>query len=376
MRLEGDTASRLGGDEFVVVLDGMHDDADAARVAERLLARIAEPIDLGVQHVALSASIGISIGTCGDRTAEELLREADTAMYRAKASRAGFAVFDPAMHDAARRRLAIESDLRRAVAAHHFSLVFQPIVHAASGRIAALEALVRWDHPDYPRRTPNEFIPVAEQTGLIVPLGEWLLEQACSALASLRAECPGADELRINVNLSRRQLLDPRLGETVRGAIRRTGVPASRVALEITESAIIEDVPAALARLGELRSFGLGLQLDDFGTGYSSLSCLQRFPLDVVKIDRAFVAELGRSERSAAIVESVVLLAHRLGMHVTVEGVETAAQLDAVRAIGGDFAQGYLIQRPMPLDGVRRLLAAEGERAAADAARASGLPIG
>jgi diguanylate cyclase (GGDEF)-like protein len=354
-RLDEDPASRLGGDEFVVILDGIRTPTDAAHVAERLLQMVSDPIDLGVQHVALSASIGIAVAGPQYDSADALLRDADTAMYRAKAHRSRLALFDPAMHAEARSRLSMESDLRRAVAHHHFSLAYQPIVHAASGRIAALEALIRWDHPGYPRRSPADFIPVAEDTGLIVPLGRWVLEESCRTLASLRLQSAAAHDLRLNVNVSRRQLTDPHLARDVREILDGTGVPADRVALEITESAIMGDVDDALVRLKELKAVGVGLHLDDFGTGYSSLACLQRFPLDVVKIDRAFVTRLGECSQSAAVVEAIVTIAHRLGIQVTVEGVETEPQLAAIREIGSDYAQGYYFHRPQPIDAIRAL---------------------
>ena len=357
--VDADSASRLGGDEFVVVLDGICKETDAAVVAERLLHRISQPIDLVVQQVALAASVGVAVA--GDRhdCAEDILRDADTAMYRAKFERMRIAVFDPAMHDRARRRLSIESELRRAVEERHFSLAFQPIFHAGSGRISAMEALARWDHPGCASRSPAEFIPVAEETGLIVPLGRWILEEACRSLAAVRASCANAADLRVSVNVSRRQVLDPRLPSDVRDILRHTGVPADRVDIEITESAIIGDEAAALLRLAELKKIGVGLQLDDFGTGYSALSCLQDFPLDLVKIDRSFIRTLGECARSAAILESIVPLAHRLGMQVTVEGVETHAQLAAVRRIGADFAQGFLLGRPCPIETVMKMLLAQ-----------------
>jgi EAL domain-containing protein (putative c-di-GMP-specific phosphodiesterase class I) len=242
------------------------------------------------------------------------------------------------------------------VEARHFHLVFQPICHAADGRISALEALVRWNHPDYPVRQPAEFIPVAEETGLIVPLGRWILEEACRTLAAIRASEPEANDVRMSVNVSRRQLLEPRFAADVRDILERTGVPACRVDLEITESAIIGDEQAALARLAELKRIGVGIHLDDFGTGYSSLSCLQKFPLDLVKVDRSFIRDLGDVTVAAAVVEAIVPLSHRMGMQVTVEGVETQPQLAALQALGIDFVQGFLLHRPDTIEAVIALL--------------------
>jgi diguanylate cyclase (GGDEF)-like protein len=355
-RADDDAASRLGGDEFVVVLEGIHRHVDAAVVAERLLRMISQPIDLGVQQIALAASVGVAVAEERHNGAEEILRDADMAMYRAKFDRLRIAMFDPAMRAAAGRRLSIESDLRRAVEARHFHLVFQPICHAADGRISALEALVRWNHPDYPVRQPAEFIPVAEETGLIVPLGRWILEEACRTLAAIRASEPEANDVRMSVNVSRRQLLEPRFAADVRDILERTGVPACRVDLEITESAIIGDEQAALARLAELKRIGVGIHLDDFGTGYSSLSCLQKFPLDLVKVDRSFIRDLGDVTVAAAVVEAIVPLSHRMGMQVTVEGVETQPQLAALQALGIDFVQGFLLHRPDTIEAVIALL--------------------
>ncbi|MCE9638437.1 MAG: EAL domain-containing protein [Planctomycetes bacterium] len=356
-RVAEEPASRLGGDEFVVVLDGVASDADAAVVADRLLTQISKPIDLVVQQVALSASVGIAVAGSHHASGDEILRDADTAMYRAKFERLRIATFDPAMQETARKRLCLESDMRRAVEAEHFSLAFQPIMHAASGKIAAIEALVRWDHPDYPTRMPDEFIPTAEETGLIVPLGRWILEAACRALADIRAKSPDASDLRLSVNVSRRQLLDPRFPADVREILRRTGVPANRLDIEVTESALIGDEAAAIHRLGELKQVGVGLHLDDFGTGYSSLSCLQSFPLDVVKIDRSFIRTLSESTKSASVVEAIVNLAHRLGIRVTIEGVETDPQLAAIQELGSDYAQGFLFHRPLPVARIHELLA-------------------
>ena len=365
VRAGEDGAARLGGDEFVVLLDGMQDASDAVAVAKRLLEQIAQPIDLMVQQVALAASVGITVAADHHRTAEDVLREADTAMYRAKFERLGVALFDPEMHKAARLRLSVETDLRRAIENEHFSLVFQPIVHADSGRIAAMEALVRWDHPDYPTRSPAEFIPVAEDTGLIVPLGRWILEESCNALASLRARSPESLDVRLCVNVSRRQLLDPRLPDDVLEILGRTGIPADRLDLEITESALIGDEEAALNRLNELKQVGVGLHLDDFGTGYSALSCLQNFPLDVVKIDRAFVASLAASSKSASIIGAIVTMAHRLGILVTIEGVETGLQFEVAQSLGSDYAQGYLLHRPTPIEHLTQLVILEAKQGAA-----------
>lgn len=355
VRLENDTAARIGGDEFVIVLEGVRRECDAIAIAERLLEQLAEPLAVRSQVFNLGVSIGIAFGDKSYPSADDLLRDADTAMYRAKAAgKSRYAVFDTAMHVATRERLELENDLRRAIDERRFQLAYQPIVELASGRIVAFEALVRWD--DATRKTgPDQFIPVSEETGLIVPLGQIILEDACQQAAIWNP--PGAQRgVSLNINVSRRQLLETDFASVMRAVVGAVGVSPSLLNLEITETAVIDNVETATERLGQLKKLGLGLQLDDFGTGYSSLSCLHRFPLDIVKIDRSFTATLSQNHDYAAIIRAIVSLAHTLKMRVTVEGVETAEQLNQIRELGCDYAQGYYLARPLTAAAATELL--------------------
>jgi diguanylate cyclase len=355
-----DHAARIGGDEFVVVLDNVTRSADATSIAARLLERLCEPYELRSHQFVVSASIGVAMGSAEYDSADNLLRDADTAMYRAKsAGKSRFAVFSTGMHEAARARLQLENDLRRAVENSDFRLVYQPIVELPSGRITAFESLIRWNKPDQPR-TPAEFIPVAEETGLIIPLGRKVVQDALRQAQRWNSQFPNRPPVRINVNLSRRQLLESSFPADLKLWMSQAGIVAGQINLEITETAMIEDFAAATARLEELKALGLGLHLDDFGTGYSSLSCLHRFPLDVVKIDRSFTSTMSANADYAAIIRAIVTLSHSLHMKVTVEGVETEEQLEQITQLGCDFAQGYLFSHPLePLD-ASRLLAAGG----------------
>ena len=276
------------------------------------------------------------------------MRDADTAMYRVKqGGRSGVALFDAAMSDAAVARLERETALRRAIAADELTLVYQPKVELATGRIAGAEALLRWRHPHDGLVMPADFIALAEETGLILPLGHWALTAACRQARAWLERWPGRPPFLLSVNLSARQLREPNLAAAIGDILRETGLPPSSLQLEITESAVMEDVDAAIATLHTLRARGLRLALDDFGTGYSSLSYLKQFPLDMLKIDKAFVAGLGRDTEDTAIVGTVIALAHILGMQVTAEGVETIEQAERLRAMSCELGQGYLFARPL-----------------------------
>ena len=359
VRLENDTAARIGGDEFVIVLQGVRRETDAIAIAERLLEHLSEPLAVRSQVFNLGVSIGIAFGDLSYASADDLLRDADTAMYRAKAAgKSRYAVFDTGMHVATRERLELENDLRRAIDDRKFQLAYQPIVELATGRIVSFEALVRWE--DEQRKTgPDQFIPVSEETGLIVPLGQIVLEDACRQAALWNP--PDAEHgVSLNINVSRRQLLETDFAGTLRQVIQAAGVRPGLLNLEITETAVIDNVETATERLTQLKQIGLGLQLDDFGTGYSSLSCLHRFPLDIVKIDRSFTATLSQNQDYAAIIRAIVSLAHTLKMRVTVEGVETADQLRQIRELGCDYAQGFFLARPLMAAAATELLKRSG----------------
>lgn len=361
-RLSADAAARLGGDEFVVVLDGLQRNSDAGIVAYRLLEQLSRPFEVGGQPTVLGASIGITISGPEYSTPDDMLRDADTAMYCAKSrGKARYAIFDPEMHASTRRRLSLENDLRRALAEAHFSLKYQPIVSLASGRIVAVEALIRWEHPDYELRMPADFIPVAEETGLIAPLGDWVISQACCDIGRLTRATPAAEQLRLNINVANRQLQDPGIAERLRRAVEAHGLSPGRISLEITESAMIDDFDGTLQCLQSLRALGFVMQLDDFGTGYSALSCLHRFPLDVVKIDRSFLLTLDADSKYSAIIRAIVDLAHGLKLRVTVEGIETIEQYEFLRSIGCDYGQGYLMAKPLTAIELQKIMVSGGE---------------
>lgn len=340
-------AARIGGDEFVVLLDDMAQAHDAVRVAERMLLVMAEPYLVEGHAIQSTASIGVTTSAHPYLSADEMIRDADTAMYRAKAAgKNRFVVFDSRMHEEALARLAMESDLRQAVREEQFFLLYQPIVHLQSGRIRGFEALIRWQHPLKGVVSPLDFIPVAEEIGMIVPMGEWVLHEACQELAQWR-KLPGLADLFVSVNLSRKQLLCPHLVACFRDIIQQAGLPFSAVKLEITENAIMEDMDRAVAILRQLRDLGIDLHVDDFGTGYSSLSCLHRFPVAGMKIDRSFVNNVADNRDYAAVVNAIVTLAHNLRLGLIAEGVETVDQMTMLHAMGCDLAQGYYFARPL-----------------------------
>ncbi len=332
----------------------MEDEAHALRVVERVRAALEQPFPLGKGELFATASIGIALGRGRAETPETLVQHADAAMYRAK-DRGGnrFEVFDEAMRDRAVQRLATSSALHRAVERAEFHVVYQPTVRLATGEVDGVEALVRWDRPDHGVVAPLDFVPLAEENGLIVPIGAYVLEQACAQARRWSDAAAGGAGPTVAVNLSARQLIDPGLVPLVRGALERSGADPASISLEITESVLMADVAASGSVLAELRALGLRLYVDDFGTGYSSLTYLQRFPVDGVKVDRSFVAGLGTRADADAIVRAVIGLAHGLGLVAVAEGVETQEQLDRLIDLRCDVAQGYHLGRPSVADLVR-----------------------
>ncbi len=353
----GDVVARFGGDEFTVLCDQVADENAARELAARLAASIAEPVPLGLGEVFITASVGIAISGKPDDTPETLLRDADTAMYRAKADgRAQTCVFREDNREFAVTQLRTGNELHRALERNEFELHYQPLMRLDGDRLIGFEALLRWRHPERGLLGPDEFIGLAEDTGLIVSIGTWVLETACAQTArweASRSASPGADPLVINVNLSPRQLADATLPRTVADIVERTGTPASLICLEITENTLMHDTDSVLGAMHALRKQGIHFSIDDFGTGYSSLSYLKRFPVESLKIDRGFVDGLGQEAGDTSIVEAVVNLAHTLGLAAVAEGVETEGQLRVLRAIGCDLAQGYLLGRPLPPDQIR-----------------------
>jgi diguanylate cyclase (GGDEF)-like protein/PAS domain S-box-containing protein len=341
-----DTAARLGGDEFAVLME----DADvtaAARVAERIRLALGVPFWVLGQEVYVSASIGIAVRQEGD-TANELLRNADVAMYTAKTKgKARFEIFEPAMHDAVVARLGLEAELRRAIEHQEFVVYYQPIVRLESGEVIGAEALVRWQHPTRGLVPPLEFIPLAEETGLIVPLGGWILRQACHQLAEWQKLRGGGEPFVMNVNLSSRQLVREAIAEEVAAAVDESGIRASWLVLEVTETVLMADPVAAASALGHIRDLGVRVALDDFGSGYSSLSHLRRFPIDIVKIDKSFVDDVGGSGVESAIARGIIELGRAMHLETVAEGIEHDGQAEALRSLGCDLGQGFFFARPM-----------------------------
>ncbi|MBI4577063.1 MAG: bifunctional diguanylate cyclase/phosphodiesterase [Planctomycetes bacterium] len=343
-----DSVARLGGDEFAVLLDGIRDTRDAYRVARRIEESLKAPFVLDGHPFYTTASMGIAQSASGYRDPEEVLRDAETALSRAKAmGRARYEMFDAQMHSRALSQLEAEGDLRRAVDAGELILHYQPIVLLETGRIGGFEALVRWQHPQRGLVPPNEFIPLAEDTGLIVPIGQWVLEEACRQARAWQERIASARDLKMGVNLSARQFSRSDVPSMVKATVERTGFDRVHLRLEITESVVMENRESAAAMIARLKAMGIHLCMDDFGTGYSSLSALHEFPVDTLKIDRAFVSRLGSDDSATGIVQTIILLARHLRMTVVAEGIETAPQLATLRGLGCEMGQGYFFSRPL-----------------------------
>jgi diguanylate cyclase (GGDEF)-like protein len=357
IRRAGDTVARLGGDEFAVLVEGVDDAISAGRVADRVHRELAQPFEIAGQEVFTSASIGISLGGVADHRPEDLLRDADTAMYRAKAHGiAKHAVFDITMHDHAVAVLQLENDLRRAADRGELQVRYQPIVALQSARIVGFEALARWQHRQRGWVPPREFIPVAEETGVIGAVGRWVLAEACRQMRGLQRLRPRGPGLSLAVNVSGRQILQPDLVEQVGEVLQSTGLDPRLLRLELTESALVQNEAAAGRCLHRLRQLGLKLAIDDFGTGYSSLSYLHRMPIDLLKIDASFVQSMGSDEKNRRIVETILALGKNLGVDVIAEGVETVQQAQVLTRLGCEYAQGFLFSAAVDADAAARLL--------------------
>jgi diguanylate cyclase (GGDEF)-like protein/PAS domain S-box-containing protein len=354
-----DTICRMGGDEFVILLDPVMNAEAAAQLAEQLLRTTSIPYRISGHDVLATNSMGIVLHDKRYKTADQVLRDADNAMYRAK-DRGGncYVVFDKAMHDEAMARLVLEYDLARAVESDQFTVHYQPIVSLADGSLRAVEALIRWQHPAKGLVSPAQFIPIAEETGLIVPIGRWVLETACRQMADWQHRLGDRAPRVLSVNLSRRQLIDKSLLEDVRIAIGQAGLDPGCIELEVTESVVMDNLDRVLPVMERLRSLEVALALDDFGTGHSSLSCLHEFPIDTLKIDRAFIANMGRQVKFTALTQAIISLAHDLGIGVVAEGIETLEQLTQLQALECNNAQGYYFAKPLPADELEQWIVA------------------
>lgn len=355
-----DTVARMSGDEFVILLESITDTSDAGRVAERIEEALSFPINIAGAEVKTSVSMGIVTSSMAHDQPEQILRSADMAMYRAKAAgRARYELFDRAMHTDALARLQLETDLRRAVEMGEFRLHYQPLISLRTGRVTGLEALVRWEHPERGLVQPADFIPVAEETGLIVPIGQWVLFEACDRIRKWQSAHPREQPLSIGVNLSARQFAQPDLVEQVARALEISGVPPQSLRLEITEAAIIDRGPYAISILSHLRGLGAQVYLDDFGTGYSSLSYLHGLPIDAIKIDRTFVSNMDTDEKNLRLVRTILTLAEIVGVRAEAEGISSSEVLRELRALNCEQGQGYLFSAPITEDAVDDVLRAD-----------------
>jgi diguanylate cyclase (GGDEF)-like protein/PAS domain S-box-containing protein len=356
----GDTVARIGGDEFAILLADIHGLSDATRVADRIIHELESPFHVDENEVSTSASIGIAVSFSGYERPEDVLRDADIALYKAKSlGRGRHQVFDMAIHAQAVARLEIEADIRQATQNRELKLAFQPIIALESGRINGFEALVRWEHPTQGLLLPGQFIPIAEETGLITTIGNWVLTRAIGQLRQWHTDYADQTALGIHINLSGKQFAHPCLVEEIHTVLQETGVDPANLTIELTESVLMEDAENAIDICHRLKDIGARLCIDDFGTGYSSLSYLHRFPTDALKIDRSFITRIGTNDNNLELVRTIIELAKNLEMDTIAEGVETPEQLAHLRTLGCTIAQGYLFSGPVTADAAAGLL---GER--------------
>jgi diguanylate cyclase (GGDEF)-like protein/PAS domain S-box-containing protein len=354
---EEDIVSRFGGDEFAILLNGINNLNEAINIAERIQSELAQPFNLSGHEVFSGGSLGMALSTFEHKNSEEILRDADTAMYCAKGQgKAKLEIFDKIMHTRVASRLQLENDLRRAVDQNEFEVYYQPVMNLSSGTLSGFEALVRWNHPERGLVPPGEFIPVAEETDLIVPIGSFVLKEACRQTREWQTKWSFAEPLTISVNLSGQQFKQADLVEQVKKTLYQTQLEPQCLNLEITESIVMDDAEAATAMLRQLRSLGVQLSIDDFGTGYSSLSYLHRFPVNILKVDRSFVNRMGTDQESMGIVETIIALADKLKMKAVAEGVETMEQSQQLKHLNCAYAQGFLYSKPLPASGAQGLI--------------------
>ncbi len=343
-----DTPARLGGDEFAVLCESVHRVDEAVMIAERILAVFRQPFMIDGKETFVGTSIGIAASSDAAMTSEELLRNADLAMYLAKSQGKGtYVVFEPKMHEALMERIELEDDLRRGIDQHEFVIHYQPILDLSSQNMLGMEALVRWVHPKYGLLSPMKFIPLAEETNLIVPLGEWVLSEACRQVQEWRERHAGEMDFSVTVNISIRQFQQKELVDMVSRALEVSGLPARCLILEITESFMMQDTEATIAKLQLLRDLGVRLAIDDFGTGYSSLSYLQRFPIDILKIDKSFIDKLGQGSEGSAVAKAIIMMGDSLNLKTIAEGIEHPEQIAELQSLGCAAGQGYHFAKPL-----------------------------
>jgi diguanylate cyclase (GGDEF)-like protein len=353
-----DVLARFGSDEFVILLEDIEDEDFALKIARRLQDRLNRPFTIDGREIYAPASFGIVLKTCAYDKAEDIIRDADTATHHAKEKGRGqLKIFDPKLHQRALQLLQLETDLRKAIDAGEFELHYQPIVDLTGGGISGFEALIRWRHPLKGLLAPDSFIPIAEETGLIIPIGRWVLQKACSDLIEWQRRTLTDRPLFVSVNISSKQFLRPNLIEDIRNTLNQSGLSPSRLKLEITETTLMENTEENLHLIQRLKNLGIQIVIDDFGTGYSSMSYLHRFPIDILKVDRSFISNLGQDVGgNKNIVEAIVTLAHKLNISVVAEGVETASQCAVLSEMKCQSAQGFLFSEPLATRGMQQLL--------------------
>lgn len=345
--------SRLGGDEYTLILDGVSDPSDAMRIARRIQSALAEPFFIDSREVRASASIGIALGTVAHERPEDVLKDADAAMRRAKAlGGSRCEVFDEAMHTRAEGRLRLEADLRTALSGRQFRIHYQPVVRLDTRAVSGFEALLRWDHPAHGLISPSRFIEVAEDSGILVSIGHWLMLQACGQLRQWEQSAFPQEPLHITVNVSARQFADARLASDIQDILRETGIDPSRLRLEMPETVAAADPKLSVTVMAHLKHMGIGMILDNFGIGAASLRVLRQFPVDALKIDRSLVREMQTDRSTSDVVEMIITLAHKMNLHVIAEGIETARQFERLRELGCEFGQGHYFSQPLEVKAV------------------------